>query len=225
MELALTHESYSNEHAEEYGDNERLEFLGDSVLGMIVALYLYTHHPKVSEGVMTQVKGFVASTAYLADRARALKLGGYLRMGKGELLSHGGDKANVLADAMEAVIGAIYLDGGFEPAQRFVSEMLKAAMDNLEGSQRDYKTTLQETCQKFFHILPVYQVVGETGPSHHRFFAIQVSLDGQVLGNGEGHTKQSAGQEAAQKALELLRWQLGYDFDVRNHITGDEAQT
>ncbi len=222
LELALTHESYSNEHNFECGNNERLEFLGDSVLGMIICLYLYKRHPKANEGRMAQVKGLIASTSYLADKARVMKIGEYLKMGRGELLSRGYDKSNVLADVMEAVIGAIYLDGGFEPAQRFVLSMLKTAMDNMEGSQRDYKSLLQEFSQKSFHILPIYQVVKEEGPAHDRFFQIEVSLAGKVLGSGEGHTKQNAGQIAAEQALRLLRLQMGFDLEIKPMIILDD---
>lgn len=218
LELAMTHESYAHEHGGETESNERLEFLGDSVLGMIICLYLYRRHPRSAEGPMAQVKAYVASSAYLADKARLLKLGSYLRMGKGELLSKGRDKANVLADAMEALIGAIYLDGGWEPAQKFVLNLFQAAMDNMEGSQRDFKSLLQEFTQRNFHDLPTYHLLKEEGPAHDRHFQIEVLFQGQALGRGEGHSKQIAGQQAAQQALAILRLLVGYDLEQQNKI-------
>ncbi|MBQ7501959.1 ribonuclease III [bacterium] len=223
LKMALTHESYANEHEADCGDNERLEFLGDSVLGMAVCLYLYERHPKASEGSMAQVKGFVASTAFLADKARQLRLGDYLRMGNGERASNGGNKSNVLADAMEALIGAIYLDGGFVNAQNFIYSLLQTAMDNMEGSRRDYKSLFQEVVQKHFHILPVYKVVEESGPAHDKYFVIELSFNGCVMGRGEGKTKQIAGQGAAKQALAVMYLKFGFDLDIKNDIVLDDS--
>lgn len=223
LELAMTHESYANEHEADCGDNERLEFLGDSVLGMVVCLYLYNRHPKASEGSMAQVKGFVASTAFLAEKARVLHLGDFLRMGNGERASNGGNKSNVLADAMEALIGAIYLDGGFERAQSFICSILQNAMDNMEGSRRDYKSLFQEVVQKHFHILPTYKVVEESGPAHDKYFVIELVFNGCVLGRGEGKTKQTAGQGAAKEALAALYLRFGYDLEIKNEIVPDDS--
>ena len=212
LRLALTHESFANEHESRADNNERLEFLGDSVLGCIVCEYLYTHLPQQSEGVMAKIKGYVASTHYLAEKAREINLGSYLLLGHGEDSSGGRNGANVLADAMEAVIGAIYLDGGFAPAKTFVLSMLSSAMDAMEGAKCDYKSRLQELTQHLLHRLPSYVTVQESGPPHERLYEVAVQVDDAVLGQGCGHRKKDAGQEAAAQACQYLEMIIGFDL-------------
>lgn len=227
LELAVTHESFSNEHEHHSANNERLEFLGDSILGAVVCEYLYSKHPDLAEGPLAQVKSFVVSTTYLAEKAREIGLGDYLKLGKGEHLSSGRERSNVLADTFEAVVGAMYLDGGWEPVRKFVLSKLKMAMDNLEGAQRDFKSLLQEYTQRYCHRLPVYKVVKESGPPHERTFTLQVSLGGHLLGEGTERAKQSASQIAAHKALELLRRVVGFDLDMMTELelTEEDGET
>ncbi len=223
LTLALTHESFANEHDSKELNNERLEFLGDSILGGIICLYLYTHLPNQPEGVMAKIKSHVASTQFLAAKALEINLGSYLRLGHGEDSVRGRTRANILADAMEAVIGAIYLDGGFEPAQRFVLSKLSTAMDAMEGAHCDYKSLLQEVTQRFFHDLPRYVTVGESGPDHDRSFQVEVLLGDKSLGIGEGPRKKEAGQIAAEQAYALLNGILGYDLHLCPHIDVGKA--
>lgn len=228
LRLALTHESFANEHDSRTENNERLEFLGDSVLGCIVCDYLYRHFPQQSEGVMAKIKGYVASTQYLAEKAREISLGHYLLLGHGEDSSGGRNGANVLADAMEAVIGAIYLDGGFAPAQKFVISMLGPAMDAMEGAKCDYKSRLQELTQRLLHRLPSYDTVQESGPPHDRLYGVAVKVDDTVLGEGQGHRKKEAGQEAAAQACQYLEAIIGFDLqliqrlDLTSAVESDE---
>lgn len=226
LRLALTHESFANEHEARTENNERLEFLGDSVLGCIVCEYLYHHFPQQPEGVMAKIKGYVASTHYLAEKAREINLGSYLLLGHGEDSSGGRNGANVLADAMEAVIGAVYLDGGFAPAKSFVISMLGPAMDAMEGAKCDYKSRLQELTQRLLHSLPVYETVQESGPPHDRFYGVEVKVGDRVLGEGQGHRKKDAGQEAAAQACRYLEAVVGFDLQLirRLEFTDDASR-
>ncbi len=214
LDLALTHESYSNERHCPFGNNERLEFLGDSVLGLVVCRYLYERHPHLSEGRLAQVKASLVSTTSLARQARPLNLEGFLRLGRGEMLARGGARRNILADTLEAVIGALYLDGGMPAARRFVLSLLQDSMDRLEGLQKDFKSLLQEQTQRLHKALPGYQVLAEEGPPHERVFLVEVSFLGEALGKGVGRTKREAGQSAAERALETLRRRVGFDLDM-----------
>lgn len=220
LALALTHESYANERQLDTGNNERLEFLGDAVLGLVVCRYLYERHARLSEGRLAQIKAHLVSTSYLARKARALDLGAYLRLGRGEDLSEGRNRRNVLADTLEALIGALYLDGGLEVTEPFVLSLLREAMDNMEGSQKDFKSLLQEHTQRLHKSLPHYQVVEEEGPPHDRLFQVQVEFLGEVLGEGSGRSKRDASQKAAQQALETLRGRLGFDLDWETPVEG-----
>lgn len=221
LRLALTHESFSNEHENRAQNNERLEFLGDSVLGCVVCTYLYTHLPHQPEGILAKIKSYVASTQSLAEHARTLELGSYLLLGHGadSCQSRNGD--NVLADAMEAVIGAMYLDGGFAPAQRFVLSFLSSDMDAMEGASRDHKSRLQEYTQSLVHILPQYEVLSESGPPHAKSFSLCVKIGDQILGYGYGNRKKAAGQEAAAQACRYLDGILGFDLDCCTRIIAD----
>lgn len=220
LELALTHESYANERQLETGNNERLEFLGDAVLGVVVCRYLYERHPRLPEGRLAQIKAHLVSTSYLAREARAMHLGDYLLLGRGEDLSEGRTRKNVLADTLEAVIGALYMDGGLTVAEPFVLGLLQEAMDIMEGSQKDFKSLLQEHTQRLHKSLPRYLVVEEEGPPHDRMFQVEVDFLGEVLGSGSGPSKREASQKAAQQALDVLRRRAGFDLDWDAEIAG-----
>lgn len=208
MTEALTHRSYVNERRESgRKHNERLEFLGDAVLSLIMSDYLARRYPELSEGALSKLKARLVSEAPLANAARRMDLGARLKLGRGEELSNGRDKASLLADAFEAVIAAVYLDGGLDASRSFTIEALTDELRRIDVRQEkpgsdDYKTRFQEWCQKRHELLPRYVVVSETGPDHHRFFEVEVHVNDEVLGIGRGHSKKEAEQEAAQRALE-----------------------
>lgn len=202
LQLALQHESYANEQAEGAHSNERLEFLGDAVLGMLVSSYLYHRHTDEPEGKLAQMKAFLVSTGHLAEKARGLELGGHVRLGRGEVLAEGRERVNLLADAYEALIGAVYLDGGLPAAEAVTMRHFREDMDDLSGARKDYKSLLQELTQRHFKALPIYEVVREEGPPHDRTFQVQVQFASHVLGEGSGRSKREASQKAAHQALE-----------------------
>ncbi|MCA9796313.1 MAG: ribonuclease III [Candidatus Eremiobacteraeota bacterium] len=203
--LALTHESFVNEAEPAVESNERLEFLGDSVLGLVVASYLFKTYPELSEGDLARMKSHLVSTQHLAEIASGLELGDHLRLGRGELLTHGRKRRSLLADALEAVIGSVYLDGGFEPARQLVIRLLQEDMDNGLGLRKDYKSALQEWTQSHFKELPEYLVIREEGPPHERVFEVEVRFHDHRLGGGAGGSKRDASQVAAREALERIR--------------------
>ncbi len=202
LEKALRHESFINESEESVESNERLEFLGDSVLGLVVAEFLYRTFGEHPEGDLARMKSYLVSTSHLAEHASRLELGQFLILGKGELLSHGRKRRSLLADVFEAVIGAIYLDGGLEPARDFIVRILGPAMEAGSGLKKDYKSVLQEWTQSLYKELPDYRVIKEEGPPHERVFEVEVTFRGQVLGVGRGQSKREASQQAAKEALE-----------------------
>jgi ribonuclease-3 len=210
LEEALTHKSYVNERREPgRTHNERLEFLGDAVLSLIISDYLARQYPELSEGALSKLKAKLVSETPLAHAARRLDLGRYLRLGRGEERSKGRDKTSLLADAMEAVIAAVYLDGGFEASRDFTVNVLADALQQLDAVHKqpggdDYKTRFQEWCQKQYEILPQYLVVGETGPDHQKIFEVEVHVNQRVVGVGRGNSKKEAEQEAAMQALEQM---------------------
>ncbi|WP_305041850.1 ribonuclease III [Geoalkalibacter sp.] len=207
LEDALTHKSFANEFpALAPRHNERLEFLGDAVLDLVVSQYLFEHLAELSEGDMSRIRSEVVSERSLAQIGRNLKLGEYLRLGRGELRSGGRDKASLLANTLEALIGAVFSDGGFEVARRVTLGLF--AEDILRSARRkagiDAKTRLQEHYQGRFGRPPVYQLIGTTGPDHDRLYRIEVLFDGRIIGRGEGSSKKSAEQAAAAAALAVL---------------------
>lgn len=205
---ALTHKSYVNERRDSgRKHNERLEFLGDAVLSLVISEYLARRYPELNEGALSQLKAKLVSEAPLANAARRLDLGARLKLGRGEELSNGRDKASLLADALEAVIAAVYLDGGFEASRNFTIEALTDELLQIDVLQEqpggdDYKTRFQEWCQKRYDVLPRYGIVRETGPDHQKVFEVEVQVNDRVFGIGRGHSKKEAEQEAAQRALE-----------------------
>lgn len=207
LETALTHSSYANEkHA---GNNclsyERQEFLGDSVLGLVTAEFLYSHEPMLPEGRMTRLRAELVCEASLHKTALELGLGEYMRLGKGEANTGGRERPSILADMVEAIIAAIYLDSGMDEARNFV---LKKVLGDVEISEQrrsaDYKTQLQELVQRKSNQSIVYELVNESGPDHNKLFEFEVKINGLPSGRGTGRTKKEAEQMAACKALEAM---------------------
>lgn len=204
LEHALTHSSYANEHkGEGTGSNERLEFLGDSVLGMVVADHLYRAHPNMPEGDLTRTRASLVCEESLYEVARTLDLGRCLRLGRGEDAGGGRTRPSILADAVESVLAAVYLDGGVEQARRIIRALI-LDREWEKAVDRDYKTALQELVQKESGWALTYRPVGERGPDHAKIFVMEVDLNGRPVGRGEGRTKKEAEQSAAKTALEKL---------------------
>ena len=199
---ALTHSSFANENR--CASNERLEFLGDSVLSIVVSEYLFSKKPAIGEGEMTRVRAQSVCEEALAHHARKLGIGKYLRLGRGEKSSGGSDRDSVLADAMEALIAALYLDAGKEKASAYVLSFLTETIESavLFGAVRDYKTALQEKLQGKDAEPIQYAVLAESGPDHAKKFTVRVSQGDCILGTGTGKTKKAAEQAAAKQALE-----------------------
>ena len=204
---ALSHSSYANEHrAAHLNSNERLEFLGDSVLGFVTAEFLFVQHPDLPEGDLTRIRAALVCEQSLYEVARKLELGKYLKLGRGEEAGGGRERTSILADATEAVFAAVYLDGGIGAASQLIHRVLLDAEkeEAVEERRRDYKTALQELVQRTPGRTITYRLVEETGPDHCRVFVMEVSVDGQVSGRGEGRSKKEAEQAAAKAALKLL---------------------
>lgn len=201
LHLALTHSSYANEYKlHKVHHNERLEFLGDAVLEIVSSDFLYRNYPSMSEGEMSKKRASLVCEPALAASAREICLGKYLMLGKGEQLNGGADRDSILSDAFEAVIGAIYLDGGLPPAQTFIYAYVLNDIEH-KSLRQDSKTILQEMLQKD-HKGPIsYELIDTQGPEHNRIFVMQVKLGDRVIGTGRGRTKQAAGQDAAYHAI------------------------
>lgn len=202
LELALTHSSFANEKNAHH-DNERLEFLGDSVLGFITAEYLYKNMPDTPEGELTKLRAAAVCEKSLAKFARQIELGSYLRLGKGELHSGGADRPSILSDAFESVIAAIYLDGGLDAAKTFVLRFIETAETDV-ALVTDYKTKLQEIIQKNPDEHLSYVLAAEAGPDHDKTFTVDVYLNSNCIATGVGHSKKKAEQAAAREALRLM---------------------
>ncbi len=205
---ALTHSSYANEHhMKKLSDNERLEFLGDAVLEIISSDFLYREHGDLPEGELTKLRASIVCEPTLALCAMEISLGDYLYLGKGEDLTGGRERKSILSDALEAVIGAIYLDGGFTNAKEFIRKFI---LKDIEHKQLFYdsKTILQEVVQGEHENL-TYVLTDESGPDHNKSFTVEVRVEDQVLGSGCGHTKKAAEQEAAYHALLKIRAEKG----------------
>ncbi len=197
---ALTHTSYANESKKKMPNNERLEFLGDSVLSIAVADHLFGLHPPLPEGDLTRRRAALVCESALAGFAAQMGLGEHLRLGKGEDASGGRKRASILSDAFEAVIAAIYLDGGMEEARRFILRFVCCG----QAAGEDYKTRLQEVVQQNHEERIRYHVTGESGPDHDKQFTVEVHLNSNCIGKGTGHSKKLAEQQAAREALVLL---------------------
>jgi ribonuclease-3 len=212
LEHALTHKSRAHEDATGgVADNESLEFLGDAVLGFVIADLLYHEFPHFQEGQKSKAKAALVSTAALASLGQRIGLGEYLLLGRGEEKTGGRQKLALLADGCEAVIAAIYLDGGIEQARTFILDVLAEEIEHVRSPvfMRDYKSALQERLQAAGRPLPEYDVAGERGPDHDKRFLVVVRVAGQAVAESEGRTKKEAEQEAAKRALEILREEEG----------------
>ena len=205
LERALTHKSYSNEYRVT-SHNERMEFLGDAVLGLVVSEFLMNVCPDSTEGDLSRFRAAVVSEPALASVAREIGLGDYLRLGKGEDQSGGRNKDSLLADSLEALIASVYLDGGKDAAKSLVISIFEAMIMKTcaGGTSLDYKTKLQEICQERIKQLPEYRIVSETGPDHQKQFEMEVWINGRLSGHGIGKSKKEAEQGAAREALALL---------------------
>lgn len=207
LNIALTHSSYAHQYNLKYNEhNERLEFLGDSVLSLIVSEHLYKKYKNKQEGKLSRIRAGVVCESSLADIARKLMINKYIMIGKGEELSGRREKESLLADACEAVIAAIYLDKGLEEARDFVIKHLEAKIEVIvkDHNYNDYKSKLQEYVQKNLLSAIEYKVTGETGPAHDKTFRIEVYLDNSFFGEGDGKSKKEAEQKAAREALRVL---------------------
>lgn len=198
---ALNHSSYANEHRDSLGSNERLEFLGDSVLGFVSAEYLFQGHRDLPEGDLTRMRAALVCEQSLYEVARELDLGSYLKLGRGEEAGGGRKRQSILADAMEAVFAAVYLDGGIAPVRELIVRVLLGQALAAE-ERKDYKTTLQEVVQRRSGQVLTYHMISQSGPDHDKTFLFEVRLNGRTVGQGAGHSKKEAEQAAAKDALE-----------------------
>lgn len=205
LKTALTHTSYAYENKKE--SNEKLEFLGDSILEFISSKYLYGKYTNLREGEMTKVRATVVCEESLYKVAKMHNFGDFLYLGKSEQKTGGKNRPAILADSVEAVIAAIYLDGGIEEADRFIIENLKSEIEiaTKHVGDKDYKTVLQEKLQEHGDVRIEYETIGESGPDHNKKFRAQVKCNGKILATGEGKSKKEAQMHAAQKALEDLK--------------------
>lgn len=204
LDQAFTHRSYTNEKKENIKDNERLEFLGDSVLGLIVAKFLYSQNEKVPEGVLSKWKSKLVSGPMLADICKSLGLINYLQLGEGERES-GKENVRLMENLLEAFLGALYLDKGFHECESFLLPFIKKAFKSIDSieSIKDYKSLLQEKSQKFFKKIPRYELVQESGLDHDKVFIMRVILPNGMTAIGSGKNKKTAQQNAAKSALQL----------------------
>ena len=206
LETALTHSSYANENKKSGAvSNERFEFLGDSVLGMTVAALIFKHKPTMPEGQMTRLRAEIVCEKSLAALAVRLDLGNSMFFGRGEEKGGGRKRPSILADAVEAVLAAVYLDGGFAPVELLITEHLAQQLTNMQFENTDYKTELQEVVQEKSGRILSYHITGESGPDHMKIFTAEVRLNGAFLGSGDGMNKKEAEQMAAKAALVEVR--------------------
>ena len=201
---ALTHRSFYHENPDKaHAYNERLEFLGDSVLGFVIVEYLFSLVDSFPESVMAKAKSYLVKEAVLSEIARSISLGKFLRLGKGEEHTGGRTKKSLLADAFEALLGAVYIDGGYEPARKLVMGLFKEKVDTIIFSREfhDFKTELQEKTQLLFNSIPEYQIIKQEGEEHKKVFTVEVYVAGEKFGRGTGKSKKEAETIAAQEAL------------------------
>jgi ribonuclease-3 len=202
---ALTHSSYAHEQHKNMKYNERLEFLGDAVLSIVVSDYIYQHCPDLPEGELTKLRASLVCEKSLYDFARQIDLGSYLLLSNGERRNGGAKRPSIVSDAFEALIAAIYLDGGMEPAREHILRFVIPEIENHKNNSfKDYKTLLQEIIQKNPGERLEYHLVGSTGPDHNKHFKVEVCLNSNVIGRGGGRSKKEAEQQAAREALELM---------------------
>ena len=206
LENALTHSSCANESRGKLTSNERLEFLGDSILGMVVAEHLYRTHPELPEGDLTRVRAALVCEDSLVEVASALCLGNYLRLGRGEESGGGRQRPSIRADAVEALLAAVYLDGGIEPVRKIIQNFILTREVASLSRPRDYKTALQELIQQKSGQVLRYRLTGQEGPDHNKRFFVSVDLNDEPIGSGSGRSKKEAEQMAACSAIRTLRY-------------------
>ena len=206
MREAITHSSYAKERKSQHIKyNERLEFLGDAVLSIVVSDYIFKHCPELPEGELTKLRASLVCEKSLFEFAKIIDLGKYLILSKGERNNGGAERPSILSDAFEALIAAIYIDGGYEPASKHILNFVIPAIKNSKTKKnKDYKTTLQEIVQKNPGDKLEYVLVAESGPDHNKHFVVEVHLNSNVIGKGGGRSKKEAEQQAAHEALELM---------------------
>lgn len=207
LRQALTHRSFANESGDpDMEDNEKFEFLGDSVMGFVISDLLYQCFPRFREGDLSRVKSHVVSEPFLAELARELDLGSFMLLGRGESYSGGHEKSSLLSNCYEALIAAIYLDGGIEPAREFIVAAFKDRVETLVHNRHilDHKSLLQEHAQDIFHCTPHYRMRRVTGPDHERTYEIDLMIKGEVFSTGSGKNRKEAEQSAAKAALAKL---------------------
>jgi len=207
LDRALTHRSYLNENRDANKNNERLEFLGDAVLELIISDYLYTNYPNRPEGDLTSFRSAIVRTESLADASRELNYGRYLKMAKGEEESGGRDKDYILANTFEAVLGAIYIDQGLDKCRDLVNRILISKIKNIVENRLDIdnKTKIQEVAQAKYKLTPIYEVIEEYGPDHDKEFTVVVKIGDKIIGKGKGGSKQRAEEAAAQRGLQYIK--------------------
>jgi ribonuclease-3 len=232
LQRALTHRSYLNENPNHpLEDNERLEFLGDAVLDFITGEYLYHRFPEMPEGRLTNLRSALVRSETLANFAIRLNLGAYLYMGRGEEESGGRERAAILGDAFEAIIGALYLDSGLEFTRQFVCNIIDPMLQDILASDadKDAKSRLQEVAQSHYKLTPTYRTVSEYGPDHAKQFTVEALIGGKVYGQGKGLSKQNAAQAAARAALQTLEAEVFNPANIidtfRGDITGNDNDT
>ena len=206
LDEALTHRSYANEQRARCADNERLEFLGDAILGLVIAEALFADEPPRPEGELSRLRSELVNAGTLARLARQIELGSSLYLGRGEVKAGGSDKENILADAFEALLGAIYLEGGIAAVRPVINALFAAVIIEKTGEQRnsDYKSQLQEYLQALQQTPPEYVLIATEGPEHDRIFVVEAQTSGRVLGVGRGRSKKEAEQVAAGAAFKAL---------------------
>lgn len=211
LDMALTHSSYANEVKGKTQFNERIEFLGDSVLSVIVSTYMFNNYVSLPEGALTVYRAHLVCEKSLFKFAKAIKLGDYLLLGRGEEKGGGRQRVSILADAFEAVLGAIYVDQGMEYARTYLLRLMQTTIDEVclkgvpvDEDEFDYKTYLQEEVQRNGDVKLLYRIVSSSGPEHNKTFNVEVELNNKVIGAGSGHRKKEAQQKAAKAALENL---------------------
>lgn len=205
---ALSHSSFANESRHKYRSNERLEFLGDSVLSIVVSDYIFENYKDIPEGELTKIRATLVCEKALHEFGSEIDLGSYVMLGKGEELAGGRERPSIIADAFEAVIAAIYLDGGIEAARKHILRFLpEDVLGAVEKAYDDYKTILQEIVQKNPEERIEYRLDSESGPDHNKMFTVKVMLNSNEIGRGTAHSKKAAEQLAAKEALRLMGWQ------------------
>lgn len=209
IQKAFTHRSYLNENGEGLEHNERLEFLGDAVLQLVVTVYLYEQYPQKPEGELTSWRSALVKGNHLAVVAQKLDLGEYLRLSKGEEATGGREKPYILANTTEAVIGAIYIEKGYDVAKQFIQEFILRKLEEIlkKGLHIDAKSHFQEKAQEYLSITPSYKLISDEGPDHDKCFVMGVYLEEELIAQGEGTSKQKAEQAAAKAALEKKGWE------------------